>query len=66
MTRGGVAKKVRESKERDPSKYCAARNCLWRTNGVARYCPHHAAMARSFAEPTVPLADRKEEYTDGR
>lgn len=64
MTRGSVAKKVREAKELHPERYCPARNCLWRTDGG--YCPHHAAMAQAFqprSEPTVPLVDTKEEYT---
>lgn len=80
-----LAQQARADKLRNPQQYCAA-DCLRRTNGESRYCPHHRAMARSFdivrhdptkgwpeheggggiAEPTVPLVDRKEEYTDGR
>lgn len=40
MTRGGVAKKVRENKEKHPELYCPNPKCLWRTGGGP--CPRHA------------------------
>jgi hypothetical protein len=39
MTRGGVAKRVREHKDVHPELYCPWRSCLWRTGGAL--CPKH-------------------------
>lgn len=39
MTRGAVAAKVRENKERHPERYCSAKNCLWRV--ASGKCPKH-------------------------
>jgi hypothetical protein len=39
MSRGQVAAKVAENKEKHPELYCPNKKCLWCTDGG--YCPRH-------------------------
>lgn len=43
MTRGSVAKNVRESKERHPERFCSAKGCLWAVRSGK--CPKHPYAA---------------------
>lgn len=39
MTRGQVAAKVRENKEKHPERYCSKKGCLWAISSGK--CPTH-------------------------
>jgi len=43
MSRGQVAAKVAQNKEKHPELYCPERKCLWRTDGG--YCPRHRPVS---------------------
>lgn len=47
MTRNSVAASIRKQKELHPERYCAHRNCLYRTGGG--YCKKHAPDGQNLA-----------------
>ncbi len=52
ITRGSVARSVRESKERHPDKYCKAPGCLWRTSNSP--CQKHPVAGGVAGTPARP------------
>lgn len=52
MSRGQVAKLVRESKERHPERYCLAKNCLWALRSGP--CPKHDKSEADFRKAFTP------------
>ena len=55
MTRGQVAAKVREQKEKHPERYCSARGCLWAVRSGK--CPKHPHAAVHMGRVVVDNSD---------
>lgn len=64
MSHSSVAKSVRETKERDPSRFCTNERCLW---NVARSgaCPSHMKQAPAIEPPEMSVPVLKKEYQCG-
>lgn len=48
MSHSRTAARVRAAKEQHPERYCAAKDCLWRTDDT--FCPRHAAVCVSCGQ----------------